>query len=113
MGVYQVSCGPIPMNIGGNRSGAFADLPIHSKSKDFRRKTNFTAINSFKHVCPCFILKVGRFVKVPGYEPIHLDMEKLFLLSVSKENLDVRGRNEKNIHYIISKNSFFYFCVFS
>ena len=29
---------------------------------------------------------------IPGYEPVELDLEKLFLLSVSKENLDVRKK---------------------
>ena len=32
---------------------------------------------------------------VPGYEPVELDLEKLFLLSVSKENLDLKGKSEK------------------
>ena len=44
----------------------------------------------------CFIIKVGGFVKVPGYEPIHLDLEKLFLLSVSKEIIDFRGKHRTN-----------------
>ena len=48
-----------------------------------------------------FIIKVGGFVKVPGYEPVHLDLEKLFLLSVSKENLDLSSKNEKNLPYKI------------
>ena len=43
-------------------------------------------------------------MKIPGYEPVELDLEKLFLLSVSKENLDFRGKNEKNLPYKISKN---------
>ena len=46
----------------------------------------------------CFILDVGGFVKIPGSEPIHLDLEKLFLLSLPKENLDFRGQIEKNLH---------------
>ena len=40
---------------------------------------------------------------IPGYEPVELDLEKLFLLSVSKKNLDSRGKNEKNLPYEISK----------
>ena len=32
---------------------------------------------------------------IPGYEPVELDLEKLFLLSVSKENLDFGGKHEK------------------
>ena len=39
---------------------------------------------------------------IPGSEPIHLDLEKLFLLSVSKEFVDFRG---------ISKNFNFMFFV--
>ena len=57
-----------------------------------------------EYVFPCFTLNVGRFVKVPGYEPIHLDLEKLFLLSVSKENFDFSRKIEKNLPY---KKSFF------
>ena len=44
----------------------------------------------FLDVFACFILKDQGFVKIPGYEPVELDLEKPFLLSVSKENLDVR-----------------------
>ena len=45
--------------------------------------------------CLClFSVKDQGFVKIPGYEPVHLDLEKLFLLSVSKENLDSRGKGE-------------------
>ena len=54
------------------------------KNKDF----NFE--NNLKYVFSCFILKVGGFLMTPGYEPVELDLEKLFLLSVSKENLDFR-----------------------
>ena len=32
-------------------------------------------------------------------KPIQLDLEKLFLLCVSKENLDVIGKTEKHIPY--------------
>ena len=42
-----------------------------------------------------FIPSNGGFATVPGSEPIHLDLEKLFLLSVSKESLDVRGNFRK------------------
>ena len=45
-----------------------------------------------KHVFYCFILKFQGFVKIPGYEPVELDLEKLFLLSVSTENLDSSGK---------------------
>ena len=54
----------------------------------------------------CFIIKVGGFVKVPGYEPIHLDLEKLFLLSVSKENLDFRW-NKQEIQIQKNDSGFF------
>ena len=36
---------------------------------------------------------------IPGYEPVELDLEKLLLLSVSKEHLDFRRRHEKNLPY--------------
>ena len=45
-------------------------------------------------------------------EPTHLDLEKLFLLSVSKENLDFRRKIEKNLPYKISKFSIFLLCWF-
>ena len=35
----------------------------------------------------------------PGSESIQFDMEKLFLPSVSKENLDLRGKIQKNLPY--------------
>ena len=41
------------------------------------------------------------FARNPGSKPAHLDLEKLFLLSVSKENLDFRGNFEKNLPYSI------------
>ena len=44
----------------------------------------------------CFIFENQGFVKIPGYEPIHLDLEKLFLLSVSKENLDFRSKTRND-----------------
>ena len=31
----------------------------------------------------------------PGSEPIQFDLEKLFLLSVSKENVDLRGKDKE------------------
>ena len=36
------------------------------------------------------------FARIPGSEPIHLDLEKLFLLSVSGEKIDCRGKHRKN-----------------
>ena len=60
MGVYQVSCGPIPMNIGGNRPGAFPELPIQPRNLDLSRKTQFKALDFFfrrtKHIRDFFIL---------------------------------------------------------
>ena len=46
-------------------------------------------------VFACFIFKDQGFVKIPGYEPVELDLEKLFLLSVSKGDLDSRGKHEQ------------------
>ena len=44
-------------------------------------------------------------MKFPGSEPIHLDLEKLCLLSVSKESLDSRREGKK-------LNSNCFVCVF-
>ena len=38
----------------------------------------------------------ARFSWIPGSEPIHLDLEKLFLLSDSMENLKFYGKNENS-----------------
>ena len=43
------------------------------------------------------MIKVQEFVKIPGYEPVELGLDKLFVLSVSKENIDFRWINEKNL----------------
>ena len=32
--------------------------------------------------------------RIPGSEPIHLDLEKLFLLSDSMKNLQINGKHE-------------------
>ena len=42
---------------------------------------------------------------IPGYEPVELDLEKLFLLSVSKENLDFRKKMRKTYPTKFSKHS--------
>ena len=41
----------------------------------------------------------------PGSESIQFDMEKLFLIAVSKENLDFIGKIQKNIPYNIFEHS--------
>ena len=51
-----------------------------------------------------FFSSPSGFARMPGSEPIHLDLEKLFLLSVAKENLDFRGKIEKNLPYKIFQN---------
>ena len=38
----------------------------------------------------------GGITMIPGVEPILLDLENLFLLSVSLENLIFQGKNGKN-----------------
>ena len=58
----------------------------------------------FEPVIYLFFSSPAGFARIPGSEPIHLDLEKLFLLSVSKENLDFRGKNEKNLPYKIFKS---------
>ena len=47
LGVYQVSGGPIPMKIGGNRPGAFPELPIQPRNQDFSRKTTIATLHIF------------------------------------------------------------------
>ena len=42
------------------------------------------------------------YMAFPGSESIQLDLEKLFLLAVSKENLAIRGNIEKNLPFTIS-----------
>ena len=78
---------------------------MYKRQGSHRRKASkieISMLNKFEKLSKqlifhCSILKDQGFVKVPGYEPIHLDLEKLFLLSVSKENLDFRGKYMKNL----------------
>ena len=42
----------------------------------------FDLENFEKHVFYWFLIKVQGFLMIPGYEPVELDLEKLFLLSV-------------------------------
>ena len=48
LGVYQLSCGPIPMKIGGNFPGGLPELPIRSKNKEFSRKTTIIKVQHFQ-----------------------------------------------------------------
>ena len=48
----------------------------------------------------------------PGSEPVQLDLEKLFLLAVSKENLDFKRKIRKNLSYKILKFEKFRFLFF-
>ena len=64
----------------------------------------------FKICFSSMILNFGGFVRGPGLEPTHLDLEKLFLLSVSKENLDFKRKHEKILPYEILQ--IFDFCSF-
>ena len=43
-----------------------------------------------------YFMKNDGIPMIPGVEPILLDLENLFLPSVSLENLILRGKNEKN-----------------
>ena len=79
------------------------DLPELSKlnfSGSNRRKTSKLEISisrKNRKICLDLIFSSpAGFARIPGSEPIHLDLEKLFLLSVSKENLDFRGKHRKN-----------------
>ena len=51
---------------------------------------------SFQLWYPELISNSGRFSRVPGSEPVHLDLEKLFLLSDSMENLQFRSKNKNS-----------------
>ena len=92
----------------------FPELSKPNCSGSHRRKASKIEISISKKsknvLFPCFILKVGGFLRIPGYEPVELDLEKLFLLSVSKENLDFRRKNQRNLPYKIS--TFFVFSRF-
>ena len=60
-GVYQASCGPILMKIGGNQAGAFPDLPTQPRNLDFGRKTQFKALETImlvrrKQIYPIIVL---------------------------------------------------------
>ena len=62
LGVYQVSCGPIPMIIGGNRPGAFPELPIQPRNQDF---STIRRPNIARNVRICFeILKFLKLKKI-------------------------------------------------
>ena len=50
---------------------------------------NSGSLNSEMSNASGFVNASG-YIKIPGSEPIQLDLEKLFLLSVSKENLDFK-----------------------
>ena len=80
-----------------------AGLPELSKPKfsgSNRRKTSNLEISIsrtfLKKSLDLIFSSPAGFARIPGSEPIHLDLEKLFLLSVSKENLDFRSKIEKN-----------------
>ena len=57
LGVYQASCGPISMKIGGNQAGAFPYLPIQPRNFDFGRKTYFQALEIFKKIHRLFFIR--------------------------------------------------------
>ena len=50
---------------------------------------NSRPFEAFQFFLALFLILVELF-KIPGSEPIQLDMEKLFLLTVSKGNLNFR-----------------------
>ena len=56
MGVYQVSCGPIPMKLGGNRPGPIPNLPVRSKKQYLSRKTTITTFKLFIFFADMFFL---------------------------------------------------------
>ena len=53
------------------------------------------------------------YMTFPGSESIQFDLEKLFLLAVSKENLDLRNKIRKNVPYKIENKSMFLAYEFS
>ena len=65
LGLYQLSCGPIPMKIGGNFPGGLPELPIRSKNKEFSRKTTIIRFNMFKQIyffSPIIFLTANFFI---------------------------------------------------
>ena len=105
----------------GNPSGAVRrlmnTLKVDGLTRALTRQLFFVLVLSFSFgfivVVGCcwfltrFASSPGRFLRVPGSEPIHLDMEKLLLLSVSKEYLDFTGKIEKSLPYKILLCLFF------
>ena len=66
------------------------------------------------YVFSYFILKLGGFIKIPRSEPIQLNLEELFLLSISKENVDFRRKyREFDFRQITFFLFFFFFFFFS
>ena len=45
LGVYKILCGRIIMNIQGNETGAFPELPMQPGNQEFSRKTQFIALD--------------------------------------------------------------------
>ena len=48
LGVYQLSCGPIPMKNGGNFPEGLPELPIRSKNQYLSRKTTIIRFKLLK-----------------------------------------------------------------
>ena len=61
-GVYQASCGRIPMKIGGNQAGAFPDLPIQPRNLDVNRKILLIALELFMLFSPKTVLSDKLFM---------------------------------------------------
>ena len=55
-----------------------------------------------EHVFDLIFSSPAGFARIPGSEPIHLDLENLFLLSSSKESFDFRCKSEKNLPFKLS-----------
>ena len=83
---------------------SFPELSKPSRASQNRRKTKIYKIYGFNPPRALFSSRCAAFSLLPGSEPIHLDLEKLFLLSDSMENLKFNGKIEISEPEKIGKN---------
>ena len=56
LGIYQLSCGPIPMKIGGNRPEPIPNLPKRSKKQISQQENHHYNVYLFHFVSPKIVL---------------------------------------------------------
>ena len=75
----------------------FRSIPKHIFLEQFEQHLFEHQLDNSDDRVPLIFSSPAGFARIPGSKPTHLDMEKLVLLSVSKENLDFRRKIEKNL----------------